>query len=139
MYKCEQARQHEHAKQHERINGKWVGYWCGIKDVSRVENSNEVKSAGSAGKTRGVLRFDFLELVAVSCQPRIIYLSGATNLLGPGLDESAPAGLSMNWSFTDHHFFQLLTSGPSSESRKRLESGFCWCESSESVPPGPGP
>jgi hypothetical protein len=59
-----QARQCEHARQHGLINGKWVGYGCDIKDVSRAKNSEEVKSAGSAGKTKGKLMFDFLLFVS---------------------------------------------------------------------------
>jgi hypothetical protein len=60
VHKCEQA------LQHELINGKWVGYGCDIKGVSRAEKSYVVKSAGSAGKTvtRGKLMFDFLPLVS---------------------------------------------------------------------------
>jgi hypothetical protein len=64
------------------------------------KTTDNVKSAGSAGKSRGVLRFDFW----ISCWQRKIYLSGATKLLRPALDELAPADCTVTWSFTDHHF-----------------------------------
>ncbi len=57
-------------------------------------------------------------------------------MLGPALDESAPVDCTVTWSFTDRQF-----TGPDNGSSIRVQqaAGFCRSESSESVPPGPGP
>ncbi len=94
----------------------------GLRNLQRVytgifeKAADNVKSAGSAGKSKGVLRFDFW----ISCWQRKIYLRGATKLLGPALDELAPADCTVTWSFTDHHF-----SGPDMRVLHPSPAGGC--------------
>ncbi len=101
--KCVGTRLSEHAGQHElemKVGGVLVRHRRWEQGRKTTDN---VESTGSAGETRGVLRFDFW----ISCWQRKLYLSGATKLLGPALDELAPADCTVTWSFTDHHFTGL--------------------------------
>ena len=84
-----------------------MGYGCDIEDGSRAEKQfDKLKFAGSAGEARGVPRFDFWDLVLAEetlCER-------CNKIARPGLMMNRPpAGCTVTWSFTAHHFSGLDT------------------------------